>query len=390
MSQWSSLDSQETKIKTRHSFYNTGSPNASVPSKSETSRSEVNVLRTKDFPSIIDSGCVNRKGLLADEKHSEEYYKKYEHDEIPVKDDSSLSVEINNDNGPDNDRKELTNSDLDKLEIRIYKNISKELQTDQSSTDSLEYNIKLFKTTVQEIFDNFKTNMRDFEGYKKKFQEILDKSQENTVDEMENFIKEMIQYIISSESCTSNASNETNLLTFSEIATEANNEMDSTIFSLGTDQLSTPKSTVEAFKNENYLTDSTIDDESSKVNRSENNEKIYNIYLLSGNPCVEIKMDGRNLLSEINIRNPCVEGADEIASADNIKSVAAKKLQVEKYMKHQVVCQSNDKIIPVKISYAKKDIHSEEVSENVDDNNKSFIFKICNYLCRKIRKNAFS
>ncbi|CAH0727639.1 unnamed protein product, partial [Brenthis ino] len=294
-----------------------------------------------------------------------------EYDVIPVRDGKSYIIDhFYNDNKDSGDNKRsITNSEIDKLEMKILSKISQELQTDDSSVGSLDSNIKIFKTTVQQIFENFYNNMQDFEIYKQKFNDILEKNKGDSVGEMENFIRDMIKHIGSSDSSVLNNSK-----------FERSNQEESPNEPI-------PNITVETFKNDNYLTDSTFTG-SSKCNSETKKDETVNIYLLSGTPYLNIKMNDRSLFSEINIGHQYVDGIKELASAENMRKVAAKKVELENYVK-QKKYHLNDRDIPLKNSCAKKNILDEEFNEEKDEGSKFFIFKICNYICRKIRKNAF-
>ncbi|XP_063824657.1 uncharacterized protein LOC135074320 [Ostrinia nubilalis] len=372
---------QDHNLKTRHSFYGGETPRDSLHSGSSW-KSDVNV--PESAPKCRKNTCRRSDFKNVD---SAEYYKRYEHDEIPVKDDSNKVIISSR----DSDQPSLTNSDLEKLENKIYKNISQELQTDDSSISSLESNIKFFKTTVQEIFDNFYTSMQDFELYKKRFEEILAKNREDSIADMEDFIKDMIHHIMSSDSCLSSESRKWVEMTNLEIQDKVDSCHSSAASEKQTAKLlESLHSVVEAYKNENYLTDSTFDDNPSKQTNSTKKEEIFNIYLLSGAPYVQIKMNERHLLSEINIKDVGRQETEyHVASAENLKKLAAKKLELEKYVRQQQESQAPDREIPVKISFAKKNIHLNEdfANDRDKDDNKSLMSKICSYICKKFRKN---
>lgn len=324
---------------------------------------------------------------------SGEYYKRYEHDELPVKDGNSLSDATFNRVGT-GDRNSLTNSDLDKLERKVLQNVSQELQTDGSSFSSLDSNIKFFKTTVQQIFDNFYNTMQDFEQYKKRFHEILAKNEEDTVMEMEVFIKDMIQHIISSESVSNDSHKIVDPSSVEDVPEDTNMTNSLDTYTTSTNEsnrlLDNLQSVVEAYKNDNYFTDSTFDDNYSQKKRYTNGE-IFNIFLLNANPCLEIKMTDRNLQSEINIKNPSDCADPKNASADNLQKLAAKQIELDNYVKQQHD-QWPDREIPVRISSPKKNIHLNEDFTDRDKtaHTKSFMSKLCNFLCKKFRKNAMA
>lgn len=147
---------------------------------------------------------------------------------------------------------------------------------------------------------------------------------------------------------------------------------------------------VEAYKNEECLTDSTLNEKRFDKAKGNAKEEVFNIYLLSGNPCVQIKMNDRNLLSEINIKetSKSLEHGKQVASAENMIKVAAKKMELEKYVEQeQEECDAPDREIPVKVSCAKKNIYLDEDFSHDRESEKSFISKICNFLCRKFRKS---
>lgn len=348
-----------------------------------------------------------------------EYYKRYEHDEIPVKDYGTVnkskeigtgdnkkisltnseldqletkilktmpdysSVSRSNDVGTgDNRKNSLTNSELDQLETKILKNMSEELQTNGKSMTSLESNIQFFKVTVQQIFDNFYTTMQDFDHYKKKFHDILEKNRAESLPEMEEFIKDMIHHIMSSESVSNRSTASTTLDVKEQTTNLSINEIGKSTSDEGSDVL-------EAFKNDDFLTDST---DSTRIKRCTKKGDMFNIYLLTGTPCMEFKMNERNLLSEINIREPNSIEVSKIASADDLRNADVRKKQMEKYenQQHESNC-TPDREIPVRISSAKKNIYLDEdfVQERAEKpENRSFMSKLCNFLCKKLRKNS--
>lgn len=328
------------------------------------------------MPSSENSGCG-------------EYYKRYEHDATPVKDDTdTASCDItSSESDGKGDRIALTESHLVNLENNIISNIS---QDTSSSSYTLDSSVKFFKTTVEEIFDKFYTNMRDFELYKQRYREILNKNREESVEEMEDFIKDMIHHIMSSESSVFNESRLCQVTDKGINATPMESPKNGSL-------LRDLHSVVESFKNDNYQTDSTADEKvcSSKqeTKNKVNNEDILRIFLVSGNPFVEIKMNNRKLLSEINIdsRPPEYKSSIQAASAENIKRVAAKKLQLETYERQQSELNTSlsDREIPVKVSFAKKNIHlDQDFDHESDQNEKSFISKICSYLCKRLRRTS--
>ncbi|XP_049878795.1 uncharacterized protein LOC126375735 [Pectinophora gossypiella] len=308
-----------------------------------------------------------------------EYYKKYEHDEIPVRDHSIIDPSTG-----DNERSvSMTNSHLDQLESKVLKNVSQELQTDGSSY-SIDSNIKFFKTTVQQIFETFYSTMQDFEVYKERFNAILEKSKTDSINEMEDFIKEMIQHVISSES-VSNESHKT--ATTADVKDQETYAIE-TGSSKSYEILQNMHSVVEAYKNDNYLTDSTNEENNSKTKRNVKTGEVFNIYLLSNTPCVEIKMTERNMLSEINIKDPIHNADMKVASADNLKKVEAKMKELEGHEQPKQESHSQDREIPIRVSSAKKNIHLDEdfICEHERNENKSFISKICSFICKKFRK----
>ncbi|KAJ0182249.1 hypothetical protein K1T71_001618 [Dendrolimus kikuchii] len=360
---------QRLSLRARHSYCIQQSSKHS--SHSNNHRSDTNLISNETNTPSSSRYYVDSNVSFSDKGHGE-YYKRYEHDAIPVKDSNNT-----NDIG-DNEKNSITNSALDKLEKKVFSNISQELQTKDSSKSSLESNIKFFKTTVQEIFNNFYNSMRDYEQYKKRFQEILAKSQEESLAEMEDFIKDMIQHIMSSETSIANTS-DIEGVEVKDKETNVSHVSDSTYTQSTNDRL------VEAYKNDNYLTDSTLDD---VRNKPVDTEEIFNIFLLGEAPCLQIKMNGRNLLSEINIKDQ-KHFENNAASAENLKMLAAKRLELEKYLKRQHDNQMPDREIPVKSSFAKKNIYLNEDFVHECSDAKSFMAKLCNFLCKKFRKNSF-
>ncbi|CAH0592781.1 unnamed protein product [Chrysodeixis includens] len=318
-----------------------------------------------------------------------EYYKKYEHDEVPVKDSNYKDLTSIGDKGS------LTNSQLDKLEMKIFQNMSQELQTEENSHSSLDSNIKFFRTTVQEIFDNFYASMREFELYKKRFHEILAKNKEDAVADMEDFIKDMIQHIMSSETSLSESKKSNDNASLSQKQQDketniSNKDDESSLATKTGSGIDNMNPVVEAYKNDNYLTDSTVEDNASKSKGPSTKDEIFNIILLNGDPCVQIKMTDRCLLSAINIKESAANDSfgKHVASADNIKRLKAKKKEIEEYVQQQQVVSLPDRDIPVKVSYAKKNIHLDEDFNSDRETEKSFIAKICNFLCKKFRKTS--
>lgn len=333
---------------------------------------------------LLPQECKSDINILSDKISSS--LNKNVHDEIPVN-DGSINHSVHNnihDSGRGDIKKSNTENPFDEIEMTILKKMSQELQTDNNSSSSLDSNIKLFKTTVNQILENFYSNMQDFEVYKKKFNEILEKNKGDSVVEMEDFIKEMIHHIGSSESSVSGCK-----------LTEAK-DVDENSFICKVDLnkeklLNSLNSTVEAYRNENYLTDSTFGQNSSKFSSGDKKEHFLNIFLMNGTRYVEIKMNDRSIFSEINIRDQCLEGIKEpLASTENLKKLKAKKLELENYAREQER-PIKYREIPVKNSNGKNNIHLGEncLEGDKDGYHKFFIFRICNYICRKIRKNAF-
>ncbi|XP_050345638.1 uncharacterized protein LOC126770313 [Nymphalis io] len=372
------MDKESADVRKRNSCFVNISPK--ISDSREECKSHINIISKKKSPSFSENQYLNTE--------SREYYKKYIFDDKPVKDDSDCNDHSfsKNDAGQGDKNDFITKFDLD--EIEILKKMSRELQTDENSSIGLDSNIKLFKTTVNQILENFYINMQEFELYKKKYHEILHKNRGNTVTEMEDLIKDMIQHIRSSDSSVNN-SKFTDIKEFNEEFATNNRKVNID----NTKYISNSfNSTIEAFKNENYLTDSTFEQNSSKFNTSDKKEKFLNIFLQSGTRYVEIKMDDRSLFSEINIREHNFDVIKEpLASTENFKKLKEKNIELENYVKEQEL-YLKDREIPVKSSNAKKNIHLNEDFLDNDKNdciNKFFIFRICNYLCRKLRKNAF-
>lgn len=309
-------------------------------------------------------------------KRPGEYYKRYEHDEMPVK-ESSLS---NSDSGTKQGHEysgivSLTNA-------TILKSKSEKLDTDNSYS-SLESNIKFFRTTVQQIFDNFYSTMKDFELYKKKFQLILQKNKAESIAEMEDFIKDMIQHIMSSDS-VSNYNRGTSIATETrdeQTVTDDSQSERPTLSDAVTDNV---ESLFEAYKNDNYLTDSVADEKSIPTKSTQD---AVNTYLLGHVPFLEIKGNERNQLSEMCIKDSGNKVENQVASAEDLKKLAAKRKELDKYVKQIQNYKGPDREIPVKISSPKKNIHlDEDFAVHRENTDKSLLVKICNYICKKIRK----
>ncbi|CAG4953883.1 unnamed protein product [Colias eurytheme] len=139
------MDFTANSIKTRHSFY-TNRLRGTVSGDTKTfSKSDVNV-----YESRTTAANIHEREILSVNSSCGEYYKRYEHDEVPVKDDTSNDNSFREDRTSSGMKDSITNSDLDKLEMKILSTMSQELQTEEMSVESLESNIKLFKITVQE------------------------------------------------------------------------------------------------------------------------------------------------------------------------------------------------------------------------------------------------
>lgn len=268
----------------------------------------------------------------------------------------------------------------------ILKNKSQELQTDDSSNASLESNIKFFKTAVQEIFDNFYNCMNDFELYKKRYYEILSKTREDSIAEMEEFIKDMIQHIISNESMSSDAK---------KVASDLDSDM--------TKIYSNAKVTTES-----YFLDTNIDLVKEDcaigipVGIETNNMKFDDVHEEFTVKCNNAKLfvtntnlNERHLHSDLNFKtivNYKVDSKKEkqVASAENFVRIAEKRLQLQEYyLDKNNDTESSDRDIPVKNSCGMNNIHLKEKEANDNKNeNGSFniIYRFCNYLCKRFRK----
>ncbi|XP_022115730.2 uncharacterized protein LOC110993686 [Pieris rapae] len=342
-------------IQARHSSYTNAYPSVSVDTRTF-SKSDMNMSKPHC------SSKLNESDIFRVKNSCEEYYKRYEYDERPVKENSSIDNSYKEDRMSGDTKDSIANSELDNLELKVLKNISHEFQSDDTSIESLESNIKLFKCTVQEIFDKFYNSMNDYELYKQRYRDILSKKNDSIL-EMESFIKNMIQNILSiSETSIDNIKTKSNVGSLPQGSTA-----------------------VETYKNENYSSESADD---SKCRNKK--EETLNIYLLSVAPYVAIKMNNRNQLSEIDIRDSSIDELEgQLASAENIKMIAAKKRQLERYITQHNV-QPNDRSIPIKVSCPKKDISlNEDFAKDKQEESMSLISKICNYICKRFRKASF-
>lgn len=340
-------------LKSHHSLHYQGTAKSSSSTKFE-------IYSKSDIDIALSSSCSNEENQDLNLIPGE-YYKRYEHDEVPVKDSNSTGIVA---------KGSLTNSELEKIETRIYDNISQKLEN-EDSTSSLESNIKFFKTTVEKVFDNFHASMRDFEVYRLRFQEIIAKNTKSSIEDMEDFIKDMFEHILSSGSCSSENSVAAAEVTYAPETLEPTK---------------TNSSLLDAYVNENYLTDSTLDDDSPK-GKSARIEELFHL-LIQNDPHVHETLNKRPLLSEINIRKPRERmSASPAASADNLKKWAAKRMEVEIYDRQQNDTLEPDREIPVKPSFAKKDIYLDEdfSSKENNDKSKSILYKICSLICKKFR-----
>ncbi|XP_013177010.1 PREDICTED: uncharacterized protein LOC106124662 isoform X2 [Papilio xuthus] len=352
------------------------------PTHTKSYRSDTDVL--------LSTTSVNNRNDDRYSIMSKQYYKMYEHDEIPVQDNTGFSILSKSGETGKGDRKlkSGTTLDLEQIEMNLNNTLSYNLHADSSFAPSLESNIKLFKTTVQEIFDKFYHCMSDIEQYKLRFNKILTKIKDDPITDMENFIKDMLQDIISSDSSVSFPDSKIPRALCSKDATvevncEANENYKPSRSNLYPEGL---KTTIEAYRNDNYKSDSNTDDVSSS---HKSKKGVFYINLLNSHRCVQIKLNNRDMVSEINIRDHMVKDdkIDEAVSADNIKKLKAKEMEAMS-LRDRNVDQGDEKDIPVRIANPKKNIHlDQDFTNDVDDESKrSIIYKICNYFCKKLRR----
>lgn len=278
-------------------------------------------------------------------------------DKVPVK---LNKEEIRFGGGDENEANEELPPITEKEIHYILKCKSQELQTD-SSFESFDSNVKIFKTTIQEIFDRFYTNMNDFEYYKQRFQEIVARNQEEDVDKMEDFIKDVIQNITSEKSVKEN-----------QLSNEESE--DKNIISMNTSS-----------ETRTYTINSLA---SSEFNPN------CNIYLLSNAPYVQIKMNNRHMLSEININSAnslsnC-KTEKNVISTENFQKIAEKESELEKYASGDNLESKIDKEIPIKNTSARNNIFQDENESRRNNNNTenySIIYRLCKYFCKKLKKN---
>lgn len=309
---------------------------------------------------------------ISNNMKSPEHYKRHNHNEIPVK-ESNLSTDSGNEEGQEyTEVVSLTNATL-------LKSNSQNLDIDNSYS-SLESNIKFFRTTVQQIFDKFYSTMKDFELYKQKFQSILQKNKAESIAEMEDFLKDMMQHIMSSDTiCDSPRSTSIAM----KLKDEQTGDSLSEVPTLSEATTETVGSIIEAYKNENYLTDSIADEKSIPTKSTQD---ALNVYLLGHIPFLENKVNERNQ-SEIHIKDSTNEVKNQAASADDLKKLAAKRKELDKYVKQIQDNEETDREIPVKISSPKKNIYlDEDFTVDREKTDKSFLVKICNYICKRFRK----
>lgn len=317
-------------------------------------------------PIVFNSDVnVSKSSSQSHEYSSPKYYERYEHDEVPVR-ESDLSATTDKD-------VILTNSELDKIEKRVYETVSQELQTDESSSISLDSNIKFFKTTVEKLFENFYTSMRDFDLYKQRFNEILAKNKEESLVDMEDFINDMFQNMMSSVDIKVTGSTTT-------AKRSGNCDASTPTNSQGSEGYVT-------FYNGNLNTDSSFNEQSSATRSSGDGGETFNLYLVGGTSCVQINVVERSRLSEINIRNLDYESVrNKFASAENLKKLG------DEFDEDSWAAERRDRVpsdldIRVKKCSAKKNIYSnEDFTVNEGGDAKSLLTKICSYICKKFRK----
>ncbi|KAG7310345.1 hypothetical protein JYU34_003118 [Plutella xylostella] len=358
----------QSNLRTRHSDFDTCGPKErplNLARKSDSTFPTYDTLDAALFLKTKEDVKVDKSALGDETSDSEKlsgkcekYYKKYELDEFPVKDVSVNSSKAAVSCLGHGDAKTLLNaqSDLDGAEKSIHKNVSQQLQTEDGSLCSLESNIKFFKTTVQEILDNFFTSVQDFEVYKKRFHEILEKSHEDSVMEMEEFIKDMIHHVMTSEPSVSGKKS---------------------LEHTATDALS---------NNDNYNLDSS--NVGSNVSPCEDRDKAT-LQLLFDDNSSSRSNRYRNLFSEVHLQYALECRDKKVVSLDNFNRINPKKLQLDRCMLDDKQTKMSEKDIPVKVSSAKRDMHKAEeemATEDLSACTKSFMSRLCAYFCKKLRR----
>ncbi|GBP51757.1 hypothetical protein EVAR_97034_1 [Eumeta japonica] len=294
--------------------------------------------------------------------------------------DEFLNIQNDADHGDDGHNTKVNNMDakvktdgFNKINLQIaLKNNRSQLKLEES-TVSLDSDVKAFKDSVQELLENFFRSVKDFECYKQKYNEIIQKHQENSLTEMEQFVKELLYHVMLGAELTEQSGKEIFL-------------------SSGSDQL---RPSNESINVENYLLDN-ISVQHDINNSSVLYEKISSIWRKSSlfttddfsnlNLCCQSKVREMNVLSATDVVTS--KGLDAVkrkraTSLDNMKRVASVTSQ------DTVEIDSADIPIPIKISHAKKDIRIDNECDcrESSENTKSFLAKVCGYICRIFRKD---
>lgn len=310
--------------------------------------------------------------LDAGDRISEQYYKRYDHDEVPVK-DSSGKLNI-----------KLTDSKLNAIEKEALRDIDEPiLPRSSSNTDA---NLTIFKITVQEILSNFFTKMEDFEDYKRRFYELLNKDPRNSTAGMEEFIKDMIKHIVS-QSTISNTSNKTVKKTSAkDVKTDDMMMTDTT----------TCMSSVRGEYNPNRESNFTTLCDRNSLDSLD----LFKLFISSN--------DAKEYARSEMLLNSSRPKNRQVTSADDINKFLTEKLELEGFIVQQMKSPVDfkDTVIPMKNTSPKMDfniVKAESISQrefkqrdtntnNVieRDNRKSFLSKICGFFCRKLRRYSIN
>lgn len=264
-----------------------------------------------------------------------------------------------------------------------YKN-----RLDSNSDPTLESNLILLRATIEDIIDKCNNNLRDIERQKKRYNEIIG-NRSDSVDEMEEFKKDMLKYIISTESINKHFRNETSFLypiNESMIMDKCRLERRMRVAAYEMAHTSRTTFTIDEVPEES---DSFY--EKGNSNTVTNSGASCNIYLLPKMHYEQSTLGDKKLSSEIHVtykRHGGKKLKKESASAENFMKIAEKRRQVEKYVSQELRPKDVNREIPIKVSYAKNNIHRKESIENdKSEGSTSIMYKICSYLCRRVRRS---
>ncbi|XP_041974773.1 uncharacterized protein LOC121730052 [Aricia agestis] len=215
------------------------------------------------------------------------------------------------------------------------------------------------KTQIQSIFDDYNKNMGDFELFKSNFHLTMEEYKQcDSFTQVESSIEETMEHD----------------------STESDGEIENS-FSTGlfneSNEVKNIETTFYSFINNNFVNLTSDEASFDSKNNSEKTFVLHNSDVVD--PCIERELSKRGTMSENNICKKIVD-----------KSPASEKT-TEPQDSEQEENSDEEKYIPIKNSLAKEDLKKkEEDKDYYKDQDTLFIFKICSYICKKIRRNPIA